>query len=113
MLSVPKSIYTFLGGDLTPIEHALYGLLMQAITAVIAYPILGLKAAVLCGAVFASAFFLGREHAQQQDFFSETEQPLGDWEALQFWQWDRASFMDLLCPVLTVTLTSILIGCIS
>lgn len=101
------SIREFLGGDLTPIEHCVYAALIQGVVTLALWwfsPAL----AVGAGAGAAIGFFFGREHAQQQDYFSGTEEPLGDWEAAKFWKWDYPSRMDLHCPTVTTLLLALL-----
>jgi hypothetical protein len=103
------SIREFLGGDLTPIEHVVYAALIQAVVTLTLWwfsPLL----AVGAGAGVAVGFFFGREHAQQQDYFSGAEDAeLGDWEAAKFWKWDYASKMDIYCP----TVTTLLLACLA
>ena len=97
------SIRDFLGGDLTPLEHAIYAVLMWGLTFAATFW-LGELFAIGAATAFPVAFFFGREHAQQQGFFYETEQPLGDWEAAAFWLWPRSSQMDFYCPTLAALL---------
>ena len=96
-----------LGGDMTPIEHVVYAALIQAVVTLALWwfsPAL----AVGAGAAAPIGFFFGREHAQQQDYFSGTEEPLGDWEAAKFWKWDYPSKMELFCPAVSTLLLALL-----
>jgi len=98
----------FLGGDLTPLEHVVYATMIQAVVTLTLwwlFPALAIGA----GAGAAIGFFFGREHAQQQDYFSGAEDAeLGDWEAAKFWKWDYASKMDLFCPAASTLLLALL-----
>lgn len=97
----------FLGGDLTPLEHVIYGVVIQIIVTIVLWwlsPMLAIGA----GAAAPIGLYFGREHAQQQHYFSKTEEPLGDLEAAKFWKWDYPSKMDLYCPACV----SVLLGLI-
>lgn len=100
----------FLGGDLTPIEHVVYAALIQTVVT-LCFWWLSPALAIGAGAAAPIGFFFGREHAQQQDYFSETEEPLGDWEAAKFWKWDYPSRMDLYCPTVTTVLFAVVLCC--
>ena len=91
----------FLGGDLTPLEHAIYGVIIQIIVTVVLWwfsPMLAIGA----GTAAPIGLYFGREHAQQQAYFSGGDDyeshELGVWDAAKFWRWDWASQMDLYCP---------------
>ena len=83
-------------------EHAAYALAMQL-------PF-GLFGAWWMGAAFAAAFFLGREHAQFEKKLThggpvDTLNPLA---AFAFWRWSVDSRLDLVMPVIAVTLLAFL-----
>lgn len=62
----------FFGGDYTPLEHLAYAILIQLIVTLALYwldPFLAIGA----GAAAPIGFFFGREHAQQQDYWSGPE----------------------------------------
>jgi len=105
---VAMNLREFLGGDLTPIEHCVYAALMQGVVTLALWWV-SPALAVGAGAAAPIGFFFGREHAQQQDFFSGAEDAaLGDWEAAKFWKWDYPSRMDLYCPTVTTLLLALL-----
>jgi hypothetical protein len=74
----------------TNFEHAAYALLMQVVIGLI-------SGDWFAGACFGAAFFLGREHAQQQ------AKGKGDFEAFKVWEWGTDAKLDLLFPVGVVT----------
>jgi hypothetical protein len=76
----------------TNFEHAGYALLMQLAIGL-------LTGNWLAGACFGAAFFIGREHAQQQDFYQR-----GDFEAFDLRKWNLDSILDLVFPVVAVSI---------
>lgn len=82
-------------------EHAAWALLFQIITAII-------TGSWLAGALVGAAFFLGREHAQRQATLARAEglsvKDLNPWEGFDFGSWSRDSQLDLLMPVVAVSL---------
>lgn len=102
------NIRKFLGGDLTPIEHCMYAAIIQAMVTLLLW-YFSTHLAIGAGAGAAIAFFFGREHAQQQDYYIGSDVAgLGDWEAAKFWKWDYPSKMDLYCPVASTLLLVLL-----
>ena len=61
--------------------------------------------AIGAGAAAVIGLYFGREHAQQQAYFSGgddyEDHSLSVWEAAKFWKWDYLSKMDLYCPTVT------------
>lgn len=98
----------FFGGDFTPVEHALYGLLMQVVAIGIC-KLLGFTDYITMGTLVPILWFWGREHAQAESLLRKnTTYP--ELRALAFWQWKYASQMDWYCPVvLAVIVWGILI----
>jgi len=101
----------FLGGDTTPIEHSIYGFCIQSIVMLCLWwlsPLLAIGA----GAAAVIGLYFGREHAQQQLYWSggDDYEPheLGVWEAAKFWKWDWPSQMDLYCPTVTSLLYAVM-----
>ena len=101
------SIREWLGGDFTPIGHCVIAALIQAVVTLTLWW-LSPTLAVGAGAGAAIGFYFGREHAQQQDYYSGTDGPLDDWEAAKFWKWDYPSKMDLYCPAASTLLLALL-----
>lgn len=102
----------FLGGDFTPLEHSVYGFFIQTIVMACLWgldPMLAIGA----GAAAPIALYFGREHAQQQAFFSGGDDyeghSLGVLEAAKFWKWDWPSQMDLYCPTATTLILALII----
>lgn len=101
----------FMGGDLTPLEHSVYGFFIQTIVMACLWwlsPMLAIGA----GAAAPIGLYFGREHAQQQLYWSggDDYEPheLGVWDAAKFWQWDWASQMDMYCPTVTSLLYAVI-----
>jgi hypothetical protein len=74
----------------TNFEHAGYAVLMQLPFGLLGY--------WWVGAAFGAAFFLGREHAQQQ------AKGKGDIEAFDVSTWSLDAQLDLLFPIIAVLL---------
>lgn len=84
----------------TNFEHALFALMMQL-------PF-GLFGEWWMGAAFASAFLLGREHAQFEKHLTHggDVNGLNPLAGFDIGHWSRDSRLDLLCPVLVVFLVA-------
>ena len=82
--------------NLTNFEHALYAVLMQCFVGIVTNN-------WFAGACFGAAFFLGREHAQQQAFYK-----LGDFQAFDLRLWNTDSILDLVFPVIAVSMVYVI-----
>ncbi len=86
----------------TNFEHAGFALMMQSV-----FLLLGVfvfhEVTMLAwiGAAFASAFFLGREHAQREYKLGDPSKLMGH-EAFDIWRWKRDAVLDLVFPVVAV-----------
>lgn len=78
----------------TNFEHIAYAILMQIVIVLI-------TGSWVIGAAFASAFFLGREHAQREYHIGDPSK-LKPWEAFDVWRWTVDARLDLVCPVISV-----------
>ena len=79
--------------NITNIEHAGYALLMQLPFGLFGY--------WWVGAVAGAFFFLGREHAQAQRAYS-----LGEFAAFDMRKWSLDARLDLIFPVVAVSLVA-------
>lgn len=89
----------------TNFEHAMYGILMQAVFGVF----LG---DWWMGAAFASAFFLGREHSQREYKLTRTGM-VGDLNPLSgfdFWRWSKDAILDLIFPVVATCVVAAILS---
>ena len=83
----------------TNFEHAGFAMMMQ-----IPFILLGLlvfnnpSMLAWTGSAFASAFFLGREHAQREYKIGDPSKLIG-YEAFDIWRWKTDAQLDLLFPV--------------
>ncbi|MFZ4537879.1 hypothetical protein [Propionivibrio sp.] len=75
----------------TNFEHLVLALILQAIPGF-------LWGDWIIGAIFASAVFLGREHAQREYHIGDPSKLVG-YEALDFWNWKLDALLDLFMPV--------------
>ena len=82
--------------NITHLEHVIYAVLMQL---AIAIPTRNWWA----GAAFASAFFIGREHAQRE-YAIGNPSTLMPWEGFDLWRWPSDPLLDLLLPIVAVVL---------
>jgi len=80
--------------NITHLEHVVYALLMQL---AIAWPTRNWWA----GAAFASAFFIGREHAQRE-YAIGNPSTLMPWEGFDLWRWSLDALLDALLPIVVV-----------
>ena len=91
----------------TNIEHALYGLLMQGVSFAVVFPfaihfkfnpVIGLWV----GTAFACAWFISREHMQQQHFIAQhTGVSITNQNPFKaFCGWSLDSILDAVLPVL-------------
>ena len=87
---------------MTHLEHMLYALAMLA---AIGWPTKNWWA----GAAFASAFFIGREHAQREYKIGDPSQ-LAAWEGFDIWRWSLDAQLDLLVPVLVVLIAAYILS---
>ena len=91
----------------TNFEHAGFALMMQSV-----FLLLGVfvfhEVTVLAwvGATFASAFFLGREHAQREYKLGDPSKLMGH-EAFDIWRWKLDAQLDLLFPVLATVVVAV------
>ena len=83
----------------TNFEHAGYAVLMQVVVGL-------LTGDWLAGALFGFAFFLGREHAQAQDKLGYTFKTT--FEAFDIRKWSLDAKLDLLFPLIAVTVVYLL-----
>ena len=83
----------------TNFEHAGFAMMMQ-----IPFILLGLlvfnnpSMLAWTGSAFASAFFLGREHAQREYKLGDPSKLMGH-EAFDIWHWKTDAVLDLVFPV--------------
>ena len=96
----------FLGGDYTPLEHVLYGLVIQLIVTLSLWYFSSLLA-IGAGVGGVIGIYFGREHANQQDYWSGPDK-LSPLEAAKFWKWDYPSKMDLFCPVISTLIIAVI-----
>ena len=68
----------------------------------------GLSGNVLAGALFAIGVFVGREHAQREYKIGNPSK-LNGYEALDIWRWNLDAKLDLLFPVIAVSLVSLVL----
>lgn len=80
----------------TNFEHAGYAVLMQVVIGLI-------TGDWFAGTCFAIAFFIGREHAQNQDKLGYTFKTT--FQAFDITKWSRDSQLDLLFPVVATLIT--------
>ncbi|MEZ2742287.1 hypothetical protein ACBP93_06575 [Paenalcaligenes hominis] len=69
--------------------------------------LLGLSYGVWFGAVFVTALFIGREHAQREYKIGDPSQLKG-YEALGVWRWSLDAKLDLLVPVAASIVVAVL-----
>ncbi len=83
--------------NVSHLEHALYALGMQLIVAFA-------TGSLWMGAIFASAFFLGREHAQAESRYlrASTGRKWPELHALHPRWWNIDSVLDWVVPVVVV-----------
>lgn len=82
----------------TNVEHLILALIIQAIPGL-------LWGDWIIGAVFSSAVFLGREHAQREYKIGDPSKLIG-YEALDFWRWKLDGLLDLFMPVAGVLIVA-------
>ena len=101
----------FLGGDYTPLEHVAIALAIQLVILLLLWPLIGFVGAVAAGTASGAAAFCGREHAQAEKRLVDRGLTLqqATAQALKFWNWDRGSVMDMVCPFMTVLIIGILL----
>lgn len=90
----------FLGGDLTPLEHALVAVVLQALIFFVLLMFVDAASAWAGGTAFAIGVFVGREHAQAEELLCKQTPTRNKavLQALMFWRWKWASQMDLYVP---------------
>ena len=85
----------------TNFEHAGYALAMQLAIGLV-------TGNWWAGAAFGAAFFLGREHAQQEYKLGTVGK--SPWPAFDVRLWSRDAQLDLLFPVVAVALVAFLLA---
>lgn len=84
----------------TNFEHAGFALMMQSVFLLLGVSVFHDVATLSwIGAAFASAFFLGREHAQREYKIGDPSKLIG-YEAFDFWRWKLDAVLDLVFPVI-------------
>ena len=92
----------------THLEHLIIALVIQGFF-IGGFYFLGLQHGAWFGAIFITALFLGREHAQREYKIGDPAQLKG-YEALDIWRWPLDAKLDLLVPVLAVFSVAILLN---
>ena len=90
----------------THLEHLFIALIIQGFF-VGGFYLLGLQHGAWFGAIFVTALFLGREHAQREYKIGDPSKLVG-YEALDIWRWPLDAKLDLLIPTIVVFLVAIL-----
>lgn len=90
----------------THLEHLVIALIIQGFF-VGSFYFLGLQHGAWFGAVFVTALFLGREHAQREYKIGDPSKLKG-YEALDFWRWSKDAKIDLALPLAATLLIAIL-----
>lgn len=90
----------------THIEHLIIALIIQGFF-IGAFYLLGLQDGTWFGAVFVTALFVGREHAQREYKIGDPSKLKGH-EALDIWRWSLDAKLDLLIPTAAVSLVAVL-----
>lgn len=85
----------------TNIEHGVIGLLIQA-------AFFFLTGSIWLGFAIATAFFLGREHAQRE-YKIGNPSLLKGYEAFDFWNWKLDAILDLVVPSLLTLIVAIVV----
>lgn len=83
----------------THIEHLVVALIIQGFFIGI-FHFLELQHGVWFGAIFVTALFLGREHAQREYKIGDPSKLVG-YEALDVWRWSLDAKLDLIVPIMT------------
>lgn len=101
----------FLGGDYTPLEHVVIALAIQVVILLLLWPIIGFIGAVAAGTASGAAAFCGREHAQAERRLVDRGLTLqqATMQALKFWEWNRGSVMDMVCPFVVVLIVGVVL----
>ena len=83
----------------TNFEHAGFALMMQSVFLLLGVFVFdAVTTLAWIGAAFASAFFLGREHAQREYKLGDPSKLMGH-EAFDIWRWKLDAVLDLVFPV--------------
>lgn len=90
----------------THLEHLIVALVIQGFF-IGGFYFLGLQHGAWFGAIFVTALFLGREHAQREYKIGDPSKLVG-YEALGIWRWSLDAKLDLLVPVITVIVVAAL-----
>ncbi len=86
----------------TNFEHAGFALMMQSVFLLLGvFVFREVTMLAWIGAAFASAFFLGREHAQREYKLGDPSKLIGH-EAFDIWRWKLDAVLDLVFPVVAV-----------
>lgn len=91
----------------THIEHLIIALVIQGFFIALFY-LLELQYGAWFGAIFVTALFLGREHAQREYKIGDPSELKG-YEALDIWRWSLDAKLDLLVPVMTSIAVALLL----
>lgn len=94
--------------NMTHVEHFIAALLIQGLF-VVAFYLLKLPHGHWVGAIFVTALFLGREHAQREYKIGDPSKLKG-YEALDIWRWPLDAQLDLLVPTITVFAIALLLN---
>jgi len=78
-----------------------------AIATALCLIVTGLSGNILAGALFAIGVFVGREHAQREYKLGDPSK-LHGYEALDIWRWSLDAKLDLLFPVIAVSIVSVI-----
>lgn len=92
----------------THLEHLIIALIIQGFFVGGLY-LLGQQYGAWFGAVFVTALFLGREHAQREYKIGDPSKLKG-YEALDVWRWPLDAKLDLLIPTAAVFLVAVLLN---
>lgn len=90
----------------TNFEHAGFALMMQSVFLLLGVFVFdAVTTLAWVGAAFASAFFLGREHAQREYKLGDPSKLMG-YEAFDIWRWKLDAVLDLVFPVVASVVTA-------
>ena len=97
--------------NITHLEHAAIALVMQVVISL-------LTGNWWIGAAFGAAFFLGREHAQAEERYIESNgghryhTPVApEWAVINLRWWDRDALLDWITPTTAVVAVALLSMC--
>ena len=91
----------------TNFEHAGFALMMQSVFLLLGVFVFNdVTMLAWIGAAFASAFFLGREHAQREYKLGDPSKLMGH-EAFDIWRWKLDAQLDLLFPIIVTVVVAV------